>query len=117
MTDSERTLDLRVHLLDRQIIDCDGVPVGVVDDVEFDMSPGGQTPRVVALLTGRALLDRLVAQTPDTTALESIPAEAIADVGVTVELTGSGEDLLSNWPERWFRDQIVSRVPGSGGRR
>ena len=46
-----RVLDARVHLLDRQILNADGDPVGTVDDVEFDgaeyvpRSPQAPRPR------------------------------------------------------------------------
>ena len=51
-----RLLDARLHLLDRQILDADGDPVGTVDDVEFDsfesgaeIAPGTPAPRASAL--------------------------------------------------------------------
>src|SRR5215212_11430319 len=48
-----------LDLLDRQILDCDGQPVGKVDDVELDVDADG-TPYVAALLVGQqALGDRI----------------------------------------------------------
>jgi sporulation protein YlmC with PRC-barrel domain len=52
-------IDGVLHLLDRQLLDCDGAFLGKVDDVE--LTPDGTTGRLVitALLTGpAALLDR-----------------------------------------------------------
>lgn len=50
---------LRMALLDKQIVDCESLPIGRVDDVEIDPAADG-SPRVVALLTGaQALGERL----------------------------------------------------------
>lgn len=51
-------LDGALHLLDRQLLDCDGKMLGKVDDLELFEDPAGL--RVSAVLTGQvALLDRL----------------------------------------------------------
>lgn len=56
---SERTLDLVRDVLDHEILDVDGVPCGMVDDVEFGADDGGSL-RIVALLVGaRPMADRL----------------------------------------------------------
>lgn len=107
------TFDVRAHLLDRQIIDADGRPVGVVDDVVFDVGDG-RRPRLVALLTGRALADRILGDTPEPSRLTTIDAEAIDDIGVVVSLS-VGDDELSDvgWVERWMRDHVIARIPGN----
>src|SRR6476660_3620407 len=45
------------NLLDRQIVDRDGTPVGKVDDVELGRTDDGRV-RVVALITGQQALGR-----------------------------------------------------------
>jgi sporulation protein YlmC with PRC-barrel domain len=51
-------VDGALHLLDRQLLDCNGEMLGKVDDLGLDEGPGGLT--IAAVLTGRvALLDRL----------------------------------------------------------
>jgi hypothetical protein len=35
-----QTLDAQLHLLDRQVLDSDGVPVTTVDDLELGAPPG-----------------------------------------------------------------------------
>jgi hypothetical protein len=53
-----RTLDGGLHLLDRQLLDCNGEMLGKADDIELTETSHGLT--VTAILTGSvALLDRL----------------------------------------------------------
>jgi len=56
-----RILDAQLHLLDRQVLDHDGVPVTTVDDLELAgpavddaIEPGTPAPVLSALLTGRS---------------------------------------------------------------
>lgn len=109
------TIDLRLHLLDRQIHDRDGVPLGVVDDVEIEMPKDGP-PRVSALLTGRALFYRLIGGGPHISELDRIPFDRVRDIDVRVAIDDAQEELELAWPERWCRDHIVARIPGSGKR-
>ena len=60
-------VDARLHLLDRQLVDPDGEPVGIVDDLEIDMktSDTGQLDhrkpaKVTAVLTGGVLFTRIL---------------------------------------------------------
>ena len=41
----DRRLDAQLHLLDRQMLDADGVPVSTVDDVELDGVDVGRRDR------------------------------------------------------------------------
>lgn len=53
-----RLLDARLHLLDRQLLDDDGAPVGIVDDpgTEFGaLTAGARPPRVTGLVSGHVL--------------------------------------------------------------
>nr|WP_221247406.1 hypothetical protein [Gordonia humi] len=105
---------MRAHLLDRQILDATREPVGVVDDVVFDDGGGDGPPRVAALLTGRALIDRILGDVPEPSRLTSVDARLLEDVGVVVSLS-AGDDELGDvgWVERWTRDHVVARIPGS----
>ena len=124
-----RTLDAGLHLLDRQILDCDGRMAGKVDDLELtavDGDPDGP-PMVTALLTGpaasaprlgrrlggalRALL-RLV-RGDDGTTPTRIDFGVVKRVDVEVELTVSRRDLENDRVERWFRDHVIGRIPGA----
>ena len=55
-------LDARLHLLDRQLLDAEGDPVGIVDDLELDgvepdrdIDANAPAPQVSALLSGQVL--------------------------------------------------------------
>jgi sporulation protein YlmC with PRC-barrel domain len=114
-------------LLDRQILDRDGEPVGKVDDVELDADADG-VPYVSALLVGqRALGDRIggrlgrwiagiarrlapSVEDPPT----RIPFDLVGEVASAVTLTVSRERLPDPPLEAWLREHVVDRIPGAG---
>ncbi len=106
--------DVRAHLLDRQIVDADGRPVGVVDDVVFEHADAARGPLVSGLLTGRAVVDRIFGDAPEPARLTEVNADIIVDIGVVVSLSVSGDDLGDvNWVEKWMRDHVIARIPGN----
>ena len=112
-------LDAQLHLLDRQVLDTDGVPVTTVDDLEMSgpdadtpIPEGSPAPTITALLTGPVLGTRIFGGRPPSSRLVRIPWKDVADVGVIVKLGVRGEGLDANWVERWVRDKIVGRIPG-----
>jgi hypothetical protein len=114
-----RTLDAQLHLLDRQVLDNDGVPVTTVDDLELsppgpgpDIPEGTPAPVITALLTGPILGTRIFGGRPPSSRLIRIPWKDVADVGVVVRLGVSGQNLDADWVERWIRDKIIARIPG-----
>lgn len=113
------TLDARLHLLDRQLVDHDGDPVGIVDDLELDgvevdkeIAPGTPAPRVTALLSGQVVATRIFGGTPPRSRLQEIPWKLVSSIGVTVQLAPTDMKFDVQWMERWLRDHIVARVPG-----
>ncbi|MFP3459740.1 hypothetical protein R5O87_02685 [Arthrobacter globiformis] len=125
-----QTLDAQLHLLDRQALDSDGVPVTTVDDLEFGVPEGAPelpvgtvipegtpAPVLTALLTGPVLGTRIFGGRPPSSRLIRIPWTDVASVGVVIRLGVSGQSLDADWVERWIRDKIITRIPGSGGRR
>lgn len=113
-------------LLDRQILDRDGAPVGKVDDVELALGEDG-TPYVAALLVGQqALGDRMggwlgrwLADVARRLAPDRergpirIPYDLVAELNSAVNLAVS-RDLLPDPPlEVWLRDHLVARIPGA----
>jgi sporulation protein YlmC with PRC-barrel domain len=116
-----------VNLLDRQIIDRDGAPVGKVDDIELTYDDTG-TPHVTALLLGQAALgDRIggtlgrwIAGTARrlSGSLDRPPMRISVDlvdqVGSAVNLKVN-RALLQDPPlETWLRDHLIQRIPGAG---
>jgi sporulation protein YlmC with PRC-barrel domain len=114
-----RTLDAQLHLMDRQVLDNDGVPVTTVDDLELsgpdldaDLPPGTPPPVLTALLTGPVLGTRIFGGRPPSSRLIRIPWTDVADVGVVLRLGVRGDNLDASWVERWIRDKIIARIPG-----
>jgi hypothetical protein len=119
MTHSGKLLDARLHLLDRQLVDDNDDPLGVVDDLELsgvepdrDIATGSPAPQVTELLTGRAMLTRILGGGPPRSLLQEIPWSLIECVGVVVKLQSKDLRLDSNWVERWLCDHIITHVPG-----
>ena len=115
-----RRLLLGRQLLDRQIVDRDGTPVGKVDDLELD------GPRVTALLTGQQALGprlggwlghwvRRSAARLDVDRLgpRRIPWDLVARVDSAVHLSTRVELLAAAPLERWLDDHLIGRIPGA----
>lgn len=114
-----RVFDAQLHLLDRQVLDADGVPVTAVDDLELsdvpfdaDLARGAPAPVIVSLLSGPVLGTRIFGGRPPASRRHRIPWSAIAELGIVVSLNAKGDDLDVTWPERWVRDHIIARIPG-----
>ncbi|GEL97578.1 hypothetical protein [Cellulomonas terrae] len=111
-------LDARLHLLDRQVLDVDGVPVCTVDDLEVhgmdgsDRPDGTQTAVVTSLLSGAVLATRVFGGRPPSSSWHRIRWSHVADVGTTVALGVRGDTLDVTWTERWVRDRVIGRLPG-----
>jgi sporulation protein YlmC with PRC-barrel domain len=118
---------LAFHLLDRQILDRDGRPVGKVDDIELGRTEAG-TPYVAALLVGQqALGDRIggalgrwiggvarrLSPEPGSGPMR-IGYHLVATVGSAVNLSVSREQLPEAPLEAWLRDHLIDRIPGAG---
>lgn len=118
-----RKRDLALHLLDRQILDTTGDPVGNVDDVE--LSDEGE---VVALLTGPQALAARLGGVPghwlqvlshgisrrSTAEPARIPIELVTDFGgAVIVVSRSREELEANLNENRFRDYVIGRIPGA----
>ena len=111
-------LDALLHLLDRQVLDVDGVPVCTVDDLEVhgvdgsDLPDGSQAAVVTSLLSGAVLATRIFGGRPPPSRWHRIRWTHVADVGTTVALGVRGDTLDVTWTERWVRDRVIGRLPG-----
>ncbi|MCU1443492.1 MAG: hypothetical protein JWQ59_1642 [Cryobacterium sp.] len=117
-----QVLDAQLHLLDRQVLDSNGVPVTTVDDVEISdipldtpIEPGTPAPTITALLTGPVLATRIFGGRPPRSRWERIPWADVSDIGIVLTLGVDADSLDLTWTERWVRDHIIARIPG--GRR
>jgi len=113
-----RGLDARLHLLDRQMLDRDGVPVSTVDDAELDGVELGEPvdhdhpPTVSAILVGAAVLPRIFGGGMPRSRWARIGWEQVADLDTVIELRESAEEIDAVWLERWIRDRVIARIPG-----
>jgi sporulation protein YlmC with PRC-barrel domain len=110
---SGQVVDAQLHLLDRQVLDRDKVPVTTVDDVEIEpLEPGSATLVVVALLTGPVFGTRVAGGRPPASRWLRVPWSAVNHVGTVIRLGIGGETLDVTWTERWLRDHVIGRIPG-----
>jgi sporulation protein YlmC with PRC-barrel domain len=115
-----------LNLLDRQIVDRDGAPVGKVDDIELILGDDG-VPAVTALLVGQEALGgrlrgRLGAtmagiarrlRTDEQAGPIRIPYDLIADIGSAITLSVRRELLQDPALETWLRTRLITRIPGA----
>jgi hypothetical protein len=112
-------LDARLHLLDRQLLNDDDAPVGIVDDIvldgvqmDEDIAEGADAPRATALLSGQVVVTRIFGGFPPVQRLQEIPWKLVACVGVVVRLKPNDMTFDADWIERWLRDRVVKHIPG-----
>jgi hypothetical protein len=127
-TSEPRELLAGLHLIDHQILDCNGRMAGKVDDLELEVAddPGSEPPVVSGILSGAgALAGRLegrlgrwlesVDRRFSTESVPSrIPFELVTDVGSHVTVGVGRDDLETNRGERWARETIIDHIPGAG---
>jgi len=126
MIEQPPALHIDFHLLDRQIVDRDGLLVGKVDDVELEVGPDG-APAISALLVGQRVLgerlggtlggwmvavaDRLspAASAPPL----RVPFDLVDTVGSEVNLSVPRDRLGEPPLETWLREHLMDRIPGA----
>lgn len=121
-------LDVDRWLLDRQLLDVDGIAVGKIDDLEFSDPVGDEPPALTNLLCGPAALGPRIGGRLGVwwTALGlRLRARLDTDpvripVGVVAGVQPAGVQLLAHgavvgtWlAGDWAREKIVQRIPGS----
>jgi len=114
-----RIIDAQLHLLDRQVLDADAVPITAVDDLELSDVPWGTkipagtaAPVIENLLSGPVLGTRIFGGKPPSSRWHRIPWSSIAEFTTAIHLDTAGEGLDVTWPERWVRDHVIARIPG-----
>ncbi|MEP6598514.1 MAG: hypothetical protein ABJB98_03695 [Actinomycetota bacterium] len=121
-----RTLDLHLHLLDRQVVDPEGRFVCKVDDLELDVDETGH-PFVTAILVGpRALGPRLGGRLGHwMTAIarrisdgqeedpRRIDFAQVSDIGSAITVARRHDELDVTPLEDWVDTHIIGRIPGS----
>lgn len=107
-------LDARLHLLDRQLVDATGEPVGIVDDLEIEdgHTDRDSPPTVTAILTGKVLFTRIFGGQQPRAQLQSQPWDLVDRITTSVHLRPGADTRGGLWVERWLRDQFIGRIPG-----
>lgn len=107
-----RYLDARLHLLDRQLLDSDDNPVGIVDDLELSDPEQTAPPRVKGIMSGNGLVTRVLGGQPPPTRLQVLPWRLVSDIGTVIRLRHTDTPFDALWVEHWFRDHIIAHIPG-----
>ncbi|MCU1441012.1 MAG: hypothetical protein JWP85_2009 [Rhodoglobus sp.] len=113
-----RILDAQLHLLDRQVLDADRVPIAAVDDIELtdiasgDIAVGTEGPIIENLLSGPVLATRIFGGRPPASRWHRVPWGLITELGTAIRISAPGSDLDVTWVERWMRDHVIGRIPG-----
>ncbi len=121
-----RRVSAGLELLDRQLVDPDGMMAGKVDDLAIELKDGGAPPVVTEILAGPGALARRIGGTPGAW-LASVDARlrggsrdpAAISLGVVariddhVTLTVSREEVATFALEEWVRDHVIEKIPGS----
>ncbi|HEY3548247.1 MAG TPA: hypothetical protein VGK17_19410 [Propionicimonas sp.] len=113
-----RLLDARLSLLDRQVLDVDGVPVGVVDDLELDdladrvIGPGTAAPVVRNLVHGPILLNRIFGQRRPLGHPTRVGWDTLATIDSALHLAVPSSSLEVGWLEGWLAANVIGRIPG-----
>ncbi|HEY0260645.1 MAG TPA: hypothetical protein VGC18_12435 [Lacisediminihabitans sp.] len=114
----ERIVDAGLNLLDRQVLDVDGVPVVVVSDLELSDVPTGPIPAgttapvITSLLSGPVLATRIFGGRPPASRLHRIAWGDVRAVDIVVSLRVSADTLDVTWAERWLGEHVIGRIPG-----
>ncbi|KAA0102172.1 hypothetical protein CIW49_02265 [Mycolicibacterium sp. P1-18] len=114
-----RVVDARLQVLDRQLHNHRGDPIGVVDDLDLADVPvgvpidaGTPAPRAAALVTGHVLATRILGGSTPTSRLVFIPWDLVDRLGVVITLRRNDLRPGSLWVEKWLRRHVVARIPG-----
>lgn len=124
---AEAALHLVHDVLDAQLLDRKGEKIGRADEVVLEVRDG-LPPRVTHILIGGAVRARRVGRwmqllnamvgallPPKGSGVSRVSFAAVRRIGDTMTLDVEEAGLEAEQFERWLRESIVSRIPGSGG--
>jgi sporulation protein YlmC with PRC-barrel domain len=113
-----RLVDAHLSILDRQVLDVDGEPVGVVDDLELDDLPdrvvdrGAAPPQVRNLVHGPIVLNRIFGKRRPLGHIARVGWDTVAEIGSALRLAVRADTLDVAWLESWLADNVIARIPG-----
>jgi len=118
-----------LKLLDRQLLDHEGLSAGCCDDIELTPFADDEQLYASAILSGpgslayrlgRRRLGRWLRRVHghvapgDNDDPTRIPFNVVSDLGAAIKLGLDVEQTGSNSGERWMRDHVIGRIPGNG---
>jgi hypothetical protein len=122
-----RTIDARLRLLDRQLVDNQGELAGKVDDLELSAGEGSGPLYVTAILAGPGALagrlggrlggwlaglsERLRGGDQDRPA--RIGFGVVKEIGSAVELSVAKQELETDAVEAWAGEHLIAKLPGA----
>jgi hypothetical protein len=123
-------MSVRLALLDKQIVDCERLPIGRVDDLEFTFAEAGEALALEAILTGaQALGERLggvlggwmaaaAARLRPCSAPQGptrIDPSLVTEFEPFVRLEVRFDELTDvAGLERWLARHVIEHLPGAG---
>ena len=113
-----RLLDARLSLLDRQVLDVEGDPVSVVDDLQLSelgervVARGTPPPKVLALAHGPIVLERIFGGRRPRAHFDRTDWAQVGRIDSAIHLAVPAEAAAVGWLEGWLRDNVIARIPG-----
>jgi sporulation protein YlmC with PRC-barrel domain len=118
-------MELGASVLDQQVRDRNGVPMGRVDGIVLELRPGSP-PRVARLVVGGPTLLRRISPAlarraerwrkrwgPKERGGVEVPWSKVITVGIDVKVDLEAEATAAMAWERWVRERIIGRIPGA----
>jgi sporulation protein YlmC with PRC-barrel domain len=122
-----RRISAGLELLDRQLVDPDGLMAGKVDDLAIELREDGAAPVVTEILAGPGALARRIGgrlggwiawvharlQGGGSRDPAAISFSVVARIDDHITLTVSREDVATFAFEHWVRDHVIAKIPES----
>jgi sporulation protein YlmC with PRC-barrel domain len=114
-------MELGRDVLDQQVIDAQGRQMGKVDGLVLELREGAPARVAAIVVGGTTLLWRINAglaawaerRLKGDGHSARIPWKRVVKVGVDVKVDVDAERSPALWWERWVRDRVILRIPGS----
>ena len=118
-------MELGARVLDQQVIDRNGIPMGRVDGIVLEVR-AGSAPRVARIVVGGPTLLRRISPTlaqraerwrtrwgPRERGGVEVPWSKVIKLGIDVKVDLEAEKTPATAWERWVRERIIGRIPGA----
>jgi len=104
-------IDAELNLLDRQILDRDGHPMLAVGDLVLERDDDGRWT-IDRVILGSGLTTRFFGAHRPLATRDTLDWHVVTDVGYVLNTDAERDEVAALWRERWWRDQVISKIPG-----